>query len=125
MPAPAESLLAILQDHFRPREDGWLWIAFFDDGDDRGVVEQIEGSMSAEPGAAQGLATVINGVSIDRVFLALCRTAGRPQEADRELWRFLRSEVDTEKLVDLVVFNGHETWSMRGEDLTAQRAALG
>jgi cob(I)alamin adenosyltransferase len=100
-------------------------MAFFDDGDHGGVVEQIEGSMSHLAGAAERLAFIINGVSSERAYLALCRTAGRPTEADRALWRGLRAVVPAEKLLDLVVFNRRETWSMRGEDMSAQRAADG
>lgn len=124
MTTPAETLLAILQQYFNPREEGWLWVAFYDD-DQPGVVEQIEGDYEDVAATVTGLSQVINGVSFEHAHLAVCRREGRPTEADRELWRGLREAVDAARLVDLVVFNDRDAWSMRDEDRQAQRAALG
>jgi hypothetical protein len=70
------------------------------------------------------LAEIINQVTPDRAWLALCRPDGRPREADREFWRRLRALVAAERLVDLVIFNRHSTWSMRAEDSAAKDLAV-
>jgi hypothetical protein len=127
MTTPDQSLLPILQSHYNPREQGWLWVAFYDDHQPGGVVEQIDGSITAEAGAAEAaksLAIVINGATCRRCYLLLCRETGRPAEDDREMWRALRALVDADKLVDLVVFDDRNTWSMRGEDQGAKTFAV-
>jgi len=52
----------------------------------------------------------------DRIYLALCRREGRPNEADRELWRGVRDRVSVALLIDMVVFNdrGHLVDARRG-----------
>jgi hypothetical protein len=119
---PVEKLLPILQEHYKPREDGWLWMVFYADGDENGVVHEVTGSYDEfgdGENAARSLAEVINGVGADNVFLALCRAGGQPRESDRELWRRLRTLVDAAVLDDLVVFNKTAAWSMREEDAAA------
>jgi hypothetical protein len=112
-------LLAILQEHFNPAEEGWLWVALYPDDSDGGLLNQIEGDYE-EPGpTARALAHILNEVKPDQAFLALCRFDGRPRERDRELWRDLRGLVVGDRLVDLVVFNREQTWSMRDEDAAA------
>lgn len=115
----ADELLDILQTHFSPREEGWLWLALYQEGRDGGVVNQIEGDYMDAVATARGLAHIINGVGADRTFLALCRHEGRPREVDRELWRDLRRLVSGDSLIDMVVFNRREAWSMRAEDAAA------
>jgi hypothetical protein len=115
-----DDLLAILQRFFNPREEGWLWLATYVDGRDGGVVNQIEGAYDDAAESARGLARVINDRRIDRAYVALCRGEGRPTEADRELWRELRRLVSAESLVDMVVFNRREAWSMRAEDAASR-----
>jgi hypothetical protein len=112
-------LLTILQEHYNPRETGWLWLAVYRDADVSGVVNQIEGAYDELPGFAEPLARVITGCGAEKAHLALCRPGGRPYEVDRELWRGLRQLVSPELLVDLVVFDRHEHWSMREEDAVA------
>ena len=118
-----DELLAILQEHFKPREEGWLWVATFRDGDDNGVVQEITGDYGDAAAMANALGRIVNGVisscGIDRVYLALCRSEGRPTESDRELWRDLRGRIAGDVLVDMVVFNQREAWSMRAEDAAA------
>jgi hypothetical protein len=119
------TLLAILQDHFNPREEGWMWVAhFIDDDEESGVVNQIEGEYGEPLSMADGLAGVING-SHTQACLLLCRRSARPTEADRELWRRLRDLVSAELLVDLVVFDRRGTWSMRDEDARARPLTVG
>jgi hypothetical protein len=118
-----EALLSILQEYFNPREDGWLWHAVYDDGAEYGVVNQIEGAYEDAIPTARGLAEIINECSAELSFLALCRCDGRPTEEDRELWRELRRLASNQKLTDMVVFNGRDSWSMRAEDNAAARAA--
>jgi hypothetical protein len=120
----AEDLLGILQEHFNPREEGWMWLATYPESG-TGVVEQFEGPYDDPPATAHGLGHTINERGADLAFLALCRQEGRPTEADRALWRNLRVLASPEKLVDLVVFNKHHAWSMRREDVDAARAAGG
>jgi hypothetical protein len=114
-----DKLLAILQEYFTSREEGWLWLATYRDDCEQGVVNQIEGAYEDVPATAAALGHIINGCSADRTYLALCRSEGRPTEADRELWRDLRGRVTPESLLDMVVFNQSETWSMRTEDAAA------
>jgi hypothetical protein len=123
MAAPTDPLLAILQDFFNPAEEGWLWLALYDDDAERKIVEQIEGSFDDAAQAAQALGDLINGVPPERAWLAICRSEGRPYESDRELWRRLRAAVTPGKLVDMVAFNARIVWSMREEDVAASRAA--
>jgi hypothetical protein len=120
-----EKLLGILQEHFNPREEGWLWLAAYPDSGGHGVVEQFEGPYDDPPATARGLGRIINESGADLAYLALCRQEARPTEADRALWRDLRVLASPEKLIDLVVFNEHHTWSMRREDSEAARAAGG
>jgi hypothetical protein len=114
-----EDLLAILQEQFNPREEGWLWVALFADDRDGGVVSQIEGEYEEPRETAHALGHIINKVGPDHAYLALCRHEGRPREVDRELWRELRSLVAGDRLVDMVVFNEEHAWSMRAEDAAA------
>lgn len=113
-----DDLLAILQDHYNRREEGWLWLATFFEDDEQGVVNQFEGAYSDPIQSAQGLAHVINELGA-RAFLALCRVDGRPREIDRELWRELRSQASPDLLIDMVVFDKDHAWSMRAEDTAA------
>src|SRR5436305_13709332 len=48
--------LAILQQHFNPREEGWLWLAMYADAREGGVVSQIEGEYDDAPATARALA---------------------------------------------------------------------
>lgn len=112
-------LLTILQRHFNPREEGWLWVALYDSGREGGAVNQIEGAYDEPTATAHALADIINGVRPDHAYLALCRSAGRPSEVDRELWRELCRLVPAERLIDLAVFNQRQAWSMRAEDIAA------
>jgi hypothetical protein len=114
-----EELLGILQLHFNPREEGWLWVALYADDREGGVVNQVEGEYEGAHETAQGLGYIINGVGPDEAWLALCRNEGRPREADRELWRELRALVAPDRLLDMVVFNERDVWSMRAEDAAA------
>ena len=114
----AAELLAILQDHFNPREEGWLWLATFFDGDEKGVVNEIEGAYPDPIVTAHALASIVNECGAV-AYLALCRWDGRPTEADRELWRDLRRQASPELLLDMVVFNDTGAWSMRDEDAAA------
>jgi hypothetical protein len=123
MPTPVEKLLPILQEFYKPRESGWLWVAFYRDGDEAGIVEEITGDYG-EPSFAEPLAELINGVTPDRAWLALCRPDGRPHESDREFWRRLRELVDAHRLVDMVIFNRQSIWSMRDEDSAAKDLAV-
>ncbi|MBV9293725.1 MAG: hypothetical protein JO222_14890 [Frankiales bacterium] len=118
-PPRTEKLLAILQEHFNPREKGWIWLALYADGDDRGVVNQIEGEFGDPLEAAQALARIVNEIRPDHAYVALCRREGRPREVDRELWRELRRRVADERLFDMVVFSDRHAWSMRAEDAAA------
>lgn len=120
----AEELLGILQEHFNPREEGWLWLAVYAESGGAGVVQQFEGAYDDPPGTARGLGRIINECG-DLAYLALCRQEARPTEADRALWRDLRGLASPEKLVDLVVFNEQHAWSMRREDAEAARASGG
>ena len=113
-----DSLLAILQNHYNPREEGWLWMASFLGDDDKGVVNQFEGSYEDPVRTAAGLAEVINGLGV-LAYLALCRFEGRPREADREMWRALRDQASPDLLIDMVVFDKDRAWSMRAEDNAA------
>lgn len=115
----AEELLTILQTHFSPREEGWVWLALYTDDMPGGVVSQIEGEYEDPGVAAHALGRIINEVEPDRAYIALCRAEGRPRESDRELWRDLRVLVDRETLTDMVVFSDREAWSMRAEDAAA------
>ena len=116
--ARTEHLLGILQDCFKPREEGWLWLALFAEVEG-GVVQQITGEYEGVRETAWFLAEAINRCRPDHAFVAISREDGRPTESDRELWRDLRGRVDPDVLVDLVVFNRDERWSMRGEDAGA------
>lgn len=113
-----DTLLTILQDHYNRREEGWLWMATFFDGDEKGVLNQFEGAYFDPEPTAQGLAEVINGLGA-QAYLALCRFDGRPRESDRDLWRILRNQASPDLLLDMVVFNNEHAWSMRAEDTAA------
>jgi hypothetical protein len=115
-----DELLTILQNCYNPREEGWLWLATYRDDMDQGVVAQVEGHYEDPPATAKGLATIINEASVDHCYLALCRREGRPAEMDREMWRDLRALAEPGRLIDMVVFNHRESWSMRQEDACAQ-----
>ena len=117
--ARTDELLTILQAHFNPREEGWLWVAMYADDSDGGLVNQIEGEYDDPRETARALGRILNEVRPDHAYLALCRREGRPREADRELWRELRALVDPDRLIDVVVFNRRHTWSMRAEDAAA------
>jgi hypothetical protein len=114
-----EELLAMLQEHFNPREEGWLWVALYADDREGGVLSQIEGEYEEPRATAHALGRIINEVGPDHAYLALCRHEGRPKEADRELWRELRRLVAGDRLLDMVVFNQRRGWSMRAEDAAA------
>ena len=113
-------LLEILQQHFNPREDGWIWLALYVDGRDGGLVNQIEGEYEDVDESAAGLAHIINADLADEAHLALCRPEGRPTERDRELWRAVRARTTPSRLTDMVVFNRTQLWSMRAEDAEAR-----
>jgi hypothetical protein len=72
----SEVVLDILQEHFNPREEGWLWVALYADDRDGGVVSQIEGEYDEPTATAQALGRIINGVGPDHAYLALCRQEG-------------------------------------------------
>jgi hypothetical protein len=114
-----DTLLAILQEYFNPREDGWLWLATYRDDADGGIVNQVDGAYQDPTATAYGLARMSNEGGADRAFLALCRPGGRPYEVDRRLWRELRRLVSADVLIDMVVFDRRGTWSMRAEDAAA------
>ena len=118
-----DELLEILQHHFKPQEEGWMWMAFYADDSDGGVVNEITGEYEDPIVAADGLAHIMNEIDPDRVLLALCRSDARPTEADRRLWRRLRGLVDATKLADMVMFNRRAQWSMRAEDAAATKPA--
>jgi hypothetical protein len=124
MPTPVEKLLPILQDCYKPRESGWLWVAFYREGDENGIVEEITGEYGDPDLMSAALAEIINGVTPDRAWLALCRPDGCPREADRAFWRRLRDLVEAERLVDMVIFNRQSVWSMREEDSAATGLAV-
>jgi hypothetical protein len=115
-------LLGILQRFFNAREEAWIWLAMYDDDREEGVVSVFEGEYEDPARTASGLAYVINELPVDHAYVALCRTEGRPTEADRELWRGLRSQLKDATLVDMVVFNRDAAWSMRAEDAAAAAA---
>jgi hypothetical protein len=117
--ARTDELLAVLQSSFSPREEGWLWLAAYVEDREGGVVSQFEGAYEDAAATARGLGEIIHGCGADRAYVALCRHEGRPTEADREMWRDLRGLVSRESLVDMVVFNQRETWSMRVEDASS------
>ena len=108
-------VLPILQECFDPREDGWLWLATYVDGRQGGALAQIEGDYEDPAAVASGLAQIISDCGADRCYLALNRRDAQPTEGDRELWRDLCRLVDAERLIDLVVFNRDQAWSMRAE----------
>lgn len=114
-----EELRAILQEHFDPREDGWLWVATCATDADGGVVNQREGEYAEPKATAHALGRMINAATPDIAYVALCRRDGRPTESDRELWRELCRLVTRERLIDLVVFNQRQAWSMRADDVAA------
>jgi hypothetical protein len=109
-----EKLLAILQEHFNPREEGWLWVALYADDREGGVVNQIEGEYEEPMATAHALGRIFDEIAPDHAYLALCRHEGRPREADRALWRELRRLVAGDRLLDMVVFNHR-----RAEDAAA------
>jgi hypothetical protein len=115
----SDALLTILQEHFNPREEGWLWLALYADDREGGVLSQIEGEYGEPTAIAQALGHILNEVAPDHAYLALCRWEGRPREIDRELWRELRGLVAPDRLIDMVVFNRQHAWSMRAEDAAA------
>ena len=115
-----DEFLAILQSCYNPREEGWLWLATYRDDSDQGVVAQVEGHYEDAPATARSLALIVNEVPADRSYLALCRRDGRPTETDRELWRDLRRLAEPDRLIDMVVFNQSDSWSMREEDAAAR-----
>lgn len=117
--ARIDELLGILQQFFNPREEGWLWLAFYADDATGGLLNQIEGQYEEPVATAQSLAYLINNIGPDRAHLALCRWDGRPTEADRELWRELDRLVSSETLIDMIVFNAELRWSMRADDALA------
>jgi hypothetical protein len=119
MTSRTDELLRILQEHFNPREEGWLWIALSMNGAEGGVVNQVEGPYDDAAGAARALAMIVNETGADRAYVALCRQEGRPTERDREMWRRLRAAANADVLVDMVVFNDTDAWSMREEDAAA------
>jgi hypothetical protein len=114
-----DDLLAILQGHFKPRENGWLWLATDFDGDERGIVHEITGAYEDPVAAAYGVGRIVDACTPDHAYIALCRSEGRPTESDREMWRVLRGLVSAETLTDMVVFNRRQAWSMRAEDTAA------
>jgi hypothetical protein len=113
------TLTRILCDHFKAREEGWMWIAFeYDDRDD-GVVNQFEGEfVEIGHAGAHNLIHIIELADPDDVLVFLCRAEGKPREFDREFWRLVRDTFDGSSItiVDMVVFNGDGTYSMRDED---------
>ena len=117
--ARVDRLLTILQQHFNPREEGWLWLAFHADDGERGVLNQIEGEYDDPAATARSLAYLINEIGPDHASAFLCRWEGRPTEDDRELWRQLDRQVSAERLLDMIVFNGELRWSMRADDAIA------
>ena len=118
-----DELLDILQRCYKPREDGWLWMAMYQDDQEGGVVSEIEGDYEDPVATADSLTAILNDVRPDRCYFALCRRGGRPRESDRWLWRRLREQISTDSLVDFVVFDDEAAWSMRAED--AEAAATG
>lgn len=118
--ANIQQLLGILHDHFTSKEEGWLWFATFTDDAEGGVVQEIEGEYEDIDRTTDTLASIANSDLIDRTWLALCRAEGRPTESDREFWRALRGKVAGGSLVDMVVFNHSDVWSMREEDAAAR-----
>lgn len=117
-----DQLLTILQEFFNPREEGWLWLATYLEGQDGGVVMQFEGAYEDTVATARGLSLVVADGPADSYYLTLCRREGRPRESDRELWRALRANTEPDRLIDMVVFNRESAWSMRGEDAAAAAA---
>ncbi|HZU75443.1 MAG TPA: hypothetical protein VFA70_01685 [Dehalococcoidia bacterium] len=125
MTSRTAELLAILQKSFHPREEGWIWLAAYLEDTEGGTVSQFEGAYEQPLATARGLAEIMNGCGADRTYLAICRRDGKPTEADREMWRELRSLVDSSLLLDMVVFNRREAWSMRSEDAAAAMTSGG
>jgi len=119
--ARIDELLGILQQFFNPREEGWLWLAFYADDAPGGVLNQMEGQYEEPVATAESLAYLINEIAPDRASIALCRWDGRPTEDDRELWRRLDRLVSADRLLDMIVFNAGMCWSMRSDDVTSPR----
>ena len=117
-----DELLTILQEHFNPEEEGWLWLAVFRD-DEPGLLNQIEGNYTDPTLAAHALARIIGECNDHHAFIAICRWDGRPTETDREMWRDLRPMVPVDRLIDMVIFNRRESWSMRAEDAAAREVS--
>ncbi|MDQ1688937.1 MAG: hypothetical protein QOK42_1912 [Frankiaceae bacterium] len=123
MPTPdPHDLLAILQEHYKPREEGWLWVALLRDGEEGGVLLEIARDGTDLRQLVPQLVQIVGECGVERCLFALCRGEGRPTEADREVWRKLRHEM-ADGLLDLVVFNDQRLWSMRREDADAAAAA--
>jgi hypothetical protein len=118
-------IIDILRKHFHPDEEGWLWLAIRPVGAERGVLSQIEGERPDAHAVIQGFTEIFASLGRVEIVIVICRAGGRPFEADRELWRALRSRFDgTEtRLVDAVVFNRESTWSMREEDARTNAVA--
>jgi len=114
-----DELLTILQDFYEVREEGWLWLALYDEDSEHGVVQEITGDYGEPISMSNLMAEAINRIEPVRAFLAVCRSDGRPTEADREFWRNIRRLVDASRLTDMVVFNRRTSWSMRAEDAAA------
>jgi hypothetical protein len=109
-------LLAILQDAFNRREEGWLWVATYRNDCQGGVLQEITGHYEDAVETANALADIVSGCGADSAFFALCRGEARPTGSDRELWRTLRRRLDAGTLTDMVVFNRRQIWSMRAEE---------
>ena len=121
-----ENITQILVDHFSPREEGWMWMALEFDGRDEGLLNQIEGEFTEiGPEGRHHFVHALAEVAPDDVLFLLCRAEGVPREFDREFWRDARDAFagSSVNIVDMVVFNGEHTYSMRDEDAGRYAAA--
>jgi hypothetical protein len=118
-------LLGILQQHYNPREEGWMWVAVRPPYAERGALNQVEGEPLDPVTMVRSWSEILSSLGPVEVFIAICRRGGRPHEADRHFWRGMRNRFDgTETvLIDLVAFNHDEAWSMREEDAQSNAVA--
>lgn len=100
------------------RDEGSLWLLFLDGPSGAVVVASaVDGAMTGmDADLRNNLVSIVRDVRAAAVLLAVPRAEGRPQRADRALWRVMeRGCASTTELVDLVVVGTDNYWSARRE----------
>ena len=109
-----------IRQRLAPGDEGSLWLLYFDEPlREPLLASAFDDAMAhVDSRLTRNIATIIEGVPVDAVLLAVPRRDGLPRAVDRQLWRDLRGLLDGAgpRLLDFVVVGAARHWSAQESD---------